>query len=311
MLLLLILAGYTLAVVCLGPRLATARGWASASPRLGLLLCQAVAAAALSGVALIAAMTAVSVQHLRADVGHLLHACAEAVWDGATHPGVEATTALGLLGVAGLAHLSRTAVTSARSARRVRREQREGLALLGERASGLGYTAIPSDVPFAYCLPGEGGRIVVSTAAERELDSDQLDAVLAHERAHLRGRHHVLVQIVHVLAKALPLPPMRELHADVCALVEMAADDSACRVSDRDALLTALVRLGSARRPVPGLAANGSATVVRALRLAEPGPSQSLLRQAAVCAGAAVLVLTPWVLGGVPVALALTGHCDG
>lgn len=310
MLLLLLLAGYTAAVVGLGPRLATARGWARTSPRLGLLLCQAIAVATLSGLTLIAMMTAVSVQNLRTDVGHLLHACAAAVWDSARHPEAGGTTALGLIALVGLGHLTRTAVASARCARRIRREQREGLTRLGFGITALGYTAVPSDVPFAYCLPGGGGRIVVSTAAERTLEPEQLQAVLAHERAHLSGRHHALVQVVQVLAKGLPLPPMRLLCREVSALVEMAADDTACRESDRDELLAALVRMGAPGRTLPGLAANGSSTMVRALRLADPPPAQPLTRRAAVCAGAVLIVMTPWVLGGVPIALAVTGHCD-
>lgn len=311
MLVLLLLLAYTTAVLCLGPRLAAGRTWTSTAPRLGLLLCQAVPAAAMSGVVLMAAMTAVSVQHLRADIGHLLHACAVAVWDSATHPGVPGTTALGLLAVVVLTHLVRTAASSAAASRRTRQAQRAGLELVGEGCGARGYTRVPSEQRFAYCLPGSGGRIVVSTAAERELDDEELAAVLAHERAHLRGRHHVLVQVTHVLAKAVPLPSLRALHAEVTKLVEMAADDEACKDTDREALLTALLRLGTSRTAAPGLAVNGAATVARAVRLAEPVVQQTLARRAGVCAAAAGLVVTPWLMGGLPVLLALTGHCDG
>lgn len=311
MLVLSLLLSYTAAVLCLGPRLAAGRPWTSTAPRLGLLLCQAVPAAAVSGVLLMAAMTAVSVQHLRADIGHLLHACAVAVWDSATHPGVPLTTALGLLAVVVLTHLARTAASSAAASRRTRRAQRAGLELVGDGCGVCGYTRVPSEHRFAYCLPGGGGRIVVSTAAERALDEEELAAVLAHERAHLRGRHHVLVQVTHVLAKAVPLPSLRALHTEVSKLVEMAADDEACKNTDREALLAALLSLGTGRAVTPGLAANGAATVARALRLAEPGPAQPLARRAGVCATALALVLTPWLMGGVPVVLALTGHCDG
>lgn len=311
MLVLLLLLVYTVGVVCFGPRLAAGRPWTSTAPRLGLLLCQAVPAAAISGVLLMAAMTMVSVQHLRADIGHLLHACAVAVWDSATHPGVPLTTALGTGAVILLTHLARTAASSAAMARRTRRRQRAGLELIGEGCGPRGFTRVPSEHRFAYCLPGGGGRIVVSSAAERELDDAQLAAVLAHERAHLRGRHHALVQVTSVLAKAVPLASMRALHAEVSKLVEMAADDRACRDSDRDALLTALLSLGAPRTAMPGLAANGAATVARALRLAEPCQRQPPALRARVCAAAAGLVLTPWVLGGLPVMLALTGHCAG
>lgn len=312
MLLLLVVAAYTALVLLVGPRLAAGRAWTSSAPRLGLLLCQAVVAAAVSGVLVMAAMTAVSVQHLRADVGHLLHACAVAVWDNASHPGLAGTTAIGLTALALLTHLCRTGASSAAASRRVRREQLSGLALLGEQDTSAGYTRLPSEHAFAYCLPGAGGRIVVSTAAERDLDAEELHAVLAHERAHLRGRHHALVHAASVLAKALPLASVRALHEEVGRLVELAADDSACRETGRDPLLTALVRLGSAGRQVPGLAANGASTVARALRLADVDapPPPTAASRAAVLAAAASIVATPWLLGAIPLALALSGHCD-
>lgn len=309
MLILLLLLAYTVCVLLFGPRLAAGRSWTSSAPRLGLLVCHAVPAAAVSGVALMAAMTAVSVQHVRADVGHVLHACAVAVWNSATHPGVPVTTALGLAATVLLTHLMRTAASSAASARRTRREQRADLALISQGSCDRGYTRVPSEQRFAYCLPGEGGRIVVSTAVESELDNEELAAVLAHERAHLAGRHHALVQITQVLAKAVPLAPMRALRAEVATLVEMAADDRACRDFDRDALLNALLRLGT-REGTPGLAVNGSATVARALRLAEPSQRQPVTQRAALCAVAGAMVITPWLLGVVPVALAVTGHCS-
>lgn len=310
MLVLLLLLAYTSCVLLFGPRLAVGRQWTSSAPRLGLVICHAVPVAAVSGVVLMAAMTAVSVQHVRPDVGHILHACAVAVWNSATHPGVPSTTALGLLAAVLLTHLVRTAASSAASARRTRREHRTGLALVGEGSGDHGYTRVPSMHRFAYCLPGGGGRIVVSSAAERELDDEELAAVLAHERAHLAGRHHALVQITQVIATAVPLASIRALRAEVAVLVEMAADDRACRETGREALLTALLRLGAPGAVTPGLAANGAATVARALRLAEPSQRQPLSHRAALCAVAAALVITPWLLGAGPVALALTGHCS-
>lgn len=309
MLLLLLLLGYTLCVVLLGPRLVAGRAWTSTSPRLGLLVCQAVLAAMVSGVVLMSAMAAVSVQHLRADLGHLLHACAVAVWRSAQHPGVPATTLLGLSAAVLLMRLVRAAATNARTARRARCAQRTTLTLVGTSSCGKGFTLVPSELRFAYCLPGQGGRIVVSTAAERELSEAELAAVLAHERAHLTGRHHVLVQVAKALATAVPLAPMRALYAEVAQLVEMAADDRACRQVDRDDLLAALLCLGTPATRTPGLAANGSATLTRGLRLALPAPEQQLHQRLALGTAATAMVLTPWLLMTVPTVLALTGHC--
>ena len=43
--------------------------------------------------------------------------------------------------------------------------------------------------PAAYCVSGRPPAIVVTTAALGALDDRQLDAVVAHERAHLAGHH--------------------------------------------------------------------------------------------------------------------------
>ena len=307
MLVVLLLLVFTVCVVWFGPRIAASAAWPSAEPRLGLLLCQAVPAAVAGGVVLMAGMTLVSVQHVRPDLEHLLHACAVVVWDNATHPGVPLTSALGIVAALVLTHLLRTATASSTRVRRVRREQHEALALVGE--ADARYTRVHSDQVFAYCLPGHGGRIVISTAAESELDDMQLAAVLAHERAHLRGRHHVLVQVTHVLARAIPLPPLRLLHLQARTLVEMAADDRACRATSREALIGALLQLNG-RVTGPGLTAKGAGAGARALRLVEPARAQSACLRFAVSSGALTLLLTPWLIGALPVVLALTGHCQ-
>ncbi|MGI8448167.1 MAG: M48 family metalloprotease [Streptosporangiaceae bacterium] len=51
---------------------------------------------------------------------------------------------------------------------------------------------LEDDRPAVYCVPARR-RIVFTTGALRRLDSPQLDAVLAHERAHLAGRRHLVI----------------------------------------------------------------------------------------------------------------------
>ncbi len=57
----------------------------------------------------------------------------------------------------------------------------------------------------AYCLPGRGGRIVLTSAALAALSPDELAAVLAHERAHLSGRHHLALAAAAGLSRGLRL----------------------------------------------------------------------------------------------------------
>jgi Zn-dependent protease with chaperone function len=54
------------------------------------------------------------------------------------------------------------------------------------------------------------------------LGAGQLAAVLAHERAHQRGRHHLLVSLAGSLAASFPrVPAFRHGHEQVARLVEL------------------------------------------------------------------------------------------
>ena len=61
--------------------------------------------------------------------------------------------------------------------------------------------------PFAYSLRGRPPLVVASTGL-RALPYAHQDAVMRHEVAHLRGRHHLLVALTQDLAAALPIVPL-------------------------------------------------------------------------------------------------------
>ncbi|MGL5860333.1 MAG: M48 family metalloprotease, partial [Phycicoccus sp.] len=48
--------------------------------------------------------------------------------------------------------------------------------------------------PTAYCIPGWRSRVVLSQGVLDTLPDDELAAVLAHEDAHLRARHDLLLE---------------------------------------------------------------------------------------------------------------------
>lgn len=59
----------------------------------------------------------------------------------------------------------------------------------------------------AYALPGRPGtpgRIVVTTGMLRALNPAERDALLAHERAHLTGRHHLFIAAAEIAALCHP-----------------------------------------------------------------------------------------------------------
>lgn len=109
--------------------------------------------------------------------------------------------------------------------------------------------------PAAYCAAGRPPVIVVTRGALDMLDGAQLPAVLAHEQAHLSGRHYALMLAVRSLSAAFPGVPLFATGAAVVALLaEMRADDAAARFAGRSALITALIAIATGNPEVPGTA---------------------------------------------------------
>ncbi|HEY2443160.1 MAG TPA: M56 family metallopeptidase [Streptosporangiaceae bacterium] len=183
------------------------------------------------------------------------------------------------LGVAATAAALAAAALAWRYGRDVQRAQRaarahaEAARITGRRLPDAG-PAVVLDVPqpAAYCVPGRPATIVLTSGALAVLDPAQLTAVLAHERAHLAGRHHLLVALTRGLAASFPAVPLfTRAPAEVARLAEMCADDVAARRSGHRALVTALLAMGTGTAvPVAALAATGGAVTARVQRLMEP-----------------------------------------
>ncbi len=78
---------------------------------------------------------------------------------------------------------------------RGRRSHRVLLDVVGSPDETLGVVVLDDARPFAYHVPGWGDhRLVVTRGCLDRVSDLELGAVLAHERAHLRGRHQVVVQ---------------------------------------------------------------------------------------------------------------------
>lgn len=178
-------------------------------------------------------------------------------------------------------------------ARRAHNDHLDMLRLLGRPAPGLGEGAVVLDAPerAVYCV--SGGTVVVTTGALKALTGAELAAVLAHERAHLRGRHHVVLAMVRAFATAVPAPALfSTAKAEIGTLLEMAADDTAARRHSRRALLSALLTMVGGPIPSAALGAADTATLERATRLAHADPTPSR-RRLATAATAALPVALP------------------
>jgi Zn-dependent protease with chaperone function len=205
------------------------------------------------------------------------HACDVAVYRSAAFE-------LGVSAIAVLA-ASAAAMMTWRYGRRVRRSHRQTRAhaqaapIVGRRLPGTGTgpggdpaIVLDDPRPAAYCVPGRPATIVLTSGALAVLDPAQLAAVLAHERAHLAGRHHLVLTLTRGLAATFPAVPVFARGAgEVARLAEMSADDVAARRSGRRTLLAALLTMGTGQAvPAAALAVTGGAVTARVQRLIEP-----------------------------------------
>ncbi|ARF71167.1 M56 family metallopeptidase [Kitasatospora albolonga] len=113
---------------------------------------------------------------------------------------------------------------------------------------------LPDDVPYAYALPGSPGRVMVSTAMLASLDPAERRALLAHERAHLAGRHHRLLLATRLAGCVNPL--LRPLQSALVYSTERWADEEAARVTgDRRLTARAVGKAALISGPGPAAAA--------------------------------------------------------
>jgi hypothetical protein len=126
--------------------------------------------------------------------------------------------------------------------------------------------------PEAFALPGRTHRVVVSDGMLRALTATQQQALLAHERAHLDGRHDRLRALADLAAAVNPfLFPGRRAMAYLC---ERAADERAgIRLGDRGLVAEAVAVAALAGRGSTGeLALDRLGVVDRVHALASPAP---------------------------------------
>lgn len=307
----LVLWGYAFVLATLGVFALRRATWVDRAPRLGIaawlaLSVSAVLATALGGVALFVPTEVVST-----NLAGLLGACAMALRAQFATP-AGAAAAVGGLAVATVV-MGRWMfcwVAESANGRRIRRRHQEVLALVGRAGPRVGVTLLDHDRPVVYCLAGRPHRIVLSTAANDALDEPQLDAVLAHERAHLRGRHHLAVGATTAMTRAFPrLRVFGDARKEVTRLVELLADDTATRRADRLTLAEAMLTLAADGAPVGALAAGGSTAARRIRRLIEGHRPVRAWRRSLGLAAAVALVTLPMAALVTPAATAGTDCC--
>lgn len=159
------------------------------------------------------------------------------------------------------------------------RSRARALAEAYRRAARLhgddGIVVVPGSAIEAYALPGRPGRVVVSGELLGRLGTDSRAALIAHEQAHLAGRHHLFVAAARLAAAANPmlLPVARTVEYTV----ERWADEYAAGVTgDRGLVAETIgqVALLASAHPtrLPGMSLGVVASTARRVSLALAGP---------------------------------------
>jgi Zn-dependent protease with chaperone function len=302
-----VLIGYAVCVGTLGSRLLGRARWTARAPLLAIVTYltagwSVVAALGLAGLTLAVRATALS-----GGLSQLIGACVLRLRETYGTPGGATVAGIGLaLAGAMAARTVLTAMTHLRAAGQEALLHAETARLVGRPDPSLGAVLVDHSEPVAYCVAGRQPTVILSTGALQALAPAQLSAVLAHERAHLTGRHHRLLALARIGRLVLPfLPLMRDADVQVARLVEMHADDAAARANDPRSLATALVVLSTGASPAPALAASATDSVQRIHRLLRPAQPLGRGRRQLLRATAAALALTPVLLALAPALLAL------
>ncbi|OMH27811.1 hypothetical protein BKD30_02415 [Tersicoccus phoenicis] len=246
--------------------------WPARSPALALVLWQAIALS--GGMCMIGALLAFGL----APAGHDLVSASTAVL-ASVGGGIDPGSTLGVLSVFALCaavllggHLLLTLGLTWRRISQRRRAHRDALRLLSRPVTRDGPESdnrmrdgtvrdntivVDHPTPLAYCLPGGTKSVtVLSDGLLQALEPGELDAVLAHERAHLSQHHHLLLLAFAAWRSSLPwLPTSRLALGAVTDLVEMLADDEALHTVNRATLVRAIAIVGGASAAADGTSA--------------------------------------------------------
>jgi hypothetical protein len=303
----LILLAYAGLLGVLGPRLMDRARWTVASPRLAITTWFALAVSFFLALVLAGAATVMPTELFAAGA---LQECIAEVREhhgelGGSIIAVLAATLTWAVPLWLLIAAVRVAKATARERSRLRRAL-----TTAPCHRDLGAVIVESARPAAYCIPGNGGLVAITSGALTLLDRPQIRAVLAHERAHLAGRHHLLVALAQTGFRAFGLIPLfAHLPERIGHLVELAADDAALRSASRSTLARSLLNVAAAQVPAEALAVSGGDTVARVERLLNAPNVPGRAGIGTILGGNAAAVAAPVLLIAAPIVTAVSLAC--
>ncbi|MBC6445956.1 M56 family metallopeptidase [Actinokineospora xionganensis] len=206
-----------------------------------------------------------------------------------TVPGVLVSVVVVLAG----ARVAVAIIGHLRAGRALHRRHVETLRIVARSEPGEYPTMwLDHDEPLAYSVSGRPSMVVATSGLHDRLSRSSVAAVIAHERAHIRGNHHLLVGIAEALAKSLPMLPFaRNSPKFVRAMVELSADRSAARRHGAPSVRAALLAMAGVSTPphVLGMAQDSVTMRLDRLENSDVRKSAGRRRLGASLAGVAVV----------------------
>jgi Peptidase family M48 len=216
--------------------------WPSRAPATALLLWQSIALA--GGLSMIGSLLCFGLIPFGDD---LVSATAALVRSFIERPLVSSVEVIHLVSLCGGVllgiHLVLNLILTVAQTQRQRQRHRQLVQLLSSPLPNQPHTRLLDHaVPVAYCLPGTYHSVTVFSAGLVQLlDTDELQAVIEHEKAHLTQRHYIVLMAFDAWRSSLPwFPTATRAQRQVGTLVEMLADDYARRLVDDRTLATAI-----------------------------------------------------------------------
>lgn len=216
-----------------------------------------------------------------------------------------------------LAVLSISAVRTYQQRRRSVGSLCRTLSASATRSSVLGFevTVVQDAGLSAYALPGRCPGIVVSQRLLDTLSESELRAVLTHEHAHLRQRHHLILAVLEAITAPIRrVPLVRTIRHAIPHYLEVAADHAAREQSSTSALASALLKLGESPSAPADAAAAAPVTLhaagterIRQLVAPQAGAATSISALAVLAMGLVLMIISSAV--HLPYAHAVASGC--
>lgn len=140
-------------------------------------------------------------------------------------------------------HLLLSLLTNYLKVTKQRKTHRNKLNIISSKHKNIPKTIIiKHETPIAYCLPGGSKSItVLSQGLLNLLNTNEINAVIKHEQAHLRQKHHLLLLAFAAWNTAFPwLITTKIAQNCVNNIIEMLADDEALKTTQKTDLIQAI-----------------------------------------------------------------------